>query len=306
MRKKIFQIGIFSSALILASCGGNANQNNETTDETTATDTAVVVEDEMAAAPEGAMSKNGITVYKADLVKEFPDAKLSLESPKPEDVQGAGTQTFSYSVENYELAKQTPGADERHCANSQKGQHIHFILNNSPYTAHYEPTFDADLAEGNNVVLSFLSRSYHESIKNGDAYTLVNYPIGEPTEKFDEKAEHLFYSRPKGTYSGKDAVKILLDFYLVNSELAEDGNKVIATIDGTEFELSSWEPYFVEGLGNGEHTFRIRLVDNEGNLIPGPFNDSGDRIITLENIPSADEMANMEGHKHEEMMKHEH
>lgn len=299
MRKRIFQIGIFSTALILASCGGNAN--NETTDETTAADTAAVVEEEVEQVPEGAMSSNGITVYKADLVKEFPDAKLTLESPKPEDVQGAGTQTFSYSVENYELAAQTPGAEERHCANSEKGQHIHFILNNSPYTAHYEPSFDADLAEGNNVVLSFLSRSYHESIKNGDAYTLVNYKVGETTEEFDENAEHLFYSRPKGTYSGKDAQKILLDFYLVNAELAADGNKVVATIDGNEFVLDAWEPYFVEGLGNGEHTFRIRLVDSEGNLVPGPFNDSGDRTITLENVPSKDEMANMHGHNHEEM-----
>ena len=299
MKKSIFRVAIFSSVLAIVSCGGA--DNNKTTDEVVTEDTALVVDDQAREMPEGSMSKNGITVYKADLVKEFPDAKLKLVSPKPEDVKGAGKQTFTYEVKDYELAKQTPGADERHCANSEKGQHIHFILNNSPYTAHYEPTFDADLKEGNNVVLSFLSRSYHESIKNGDAYTLVNYKVGETTEEFDKGAEHLFYSRPKGTYSGKDAQKLLLDFYLVNTELGENGNKVVATIDGNDFILDAWEPYFVEGLGSGEHTFRIKLIDKDGNLVPGPFNDSGDRVVTLEDVPSKDATAEMQDHNHEDM-----
>jgi hypothetical protein len=36
-------------------------------------------------------------------------------------------------------------------------------------------------------------------------------------------------------------------------------------------------PYFIEGLQLGEHTVRLELVDPQGQLVPGPFNDSGER-----------------------------
>jgi hypothetical protein len=227
------------------------------------------------------MEKNGIKVYAAKIAKEFPDAKLTMATPQDPKAVKAGTNKFSFKVENYELATQTEGAEERNCANSEKGQHIHFILNNGPYQAHYEPTFEAELTEGQNVVLAFLSRSYHESIKNGSAYVLKSYTVGNAENKFNHNDRHLFYSRPKGTYSLTEGDKILLDFYLINTKLGM-GEKVRATIDGEQFMLDKWQPYFVEGLKPGEHTFRLELIGEDGKLIPGPFNDSGDRKITVE------------------------
>ena len=73
----------------------------------------------------------------------------------------------------------------------------------------------------------------------------------------------------------------MLDFYLVNANLQADNYQVRVLIDDEEFVLDSWQAYFVEGLSMGDHTFRIQLIDQEGNLVPGPFNDSGDRIIQL-------------------------
>mgnify|MGYP001168982588 CR=1 FL=1 len=104
---------------------------------------------------------------------------------------------------------------------------IHFILNNGPYSAHYDQNFDYELPNGNNVVLAFLSRSYHESVKNSDAYVLTQ--IGD-SNKINLESEFLFYSRPKGTYEGLDTEKLLLDFYLVNTKLSATGNKVKLTI----------------------------------------------------------------------------
>ena len=72
---------------------------------------------------------------------------------------------FGFEVTNYELGVQTEDATTRGIANSGKGQHIHFILNNGPYSAHYESVFSKSLNVGNYVMLAFLSRSYHESIK---------------------------------------------------------------------------------------------------------------------------------------------
>ena len=54
-----------------------------------------------------------------------------------------------------------------------------------------------------------------------------------------------------------------------------------ATIDGQPFLLYRWAPYFIEGLELGPHTVRLELLDKDGNLVPGAFNDSGERTFNL-------------------------
>jgi len=224
--------------------------------------------------------KNGIKVSLAPMSPEFPDATLALTAPDLSSPLQAGKVKFEYEVGNFELGGQTPGAS--HCANSEQGQHIHYILNNDPYTAHYEPFVEAELPKGKHFLLSFLSRSFHESIKNGTAFIAKQVNVGLATgDDFDMSAPHLFYSRPKGKYEGHDTHNLLLDFFLLNADLSDDGYKVKATINGNEFMLNLWVPYLVEGLMDGEHTFRIQLIDADGNPVPGPFNDSGDRVITV-------------------------
>ena len=192
------------------------------------------------------------------------------------------TASFDFAVGNYELGAQTEGADTRGIANSGKGQHIHFIVNNGPYSAHYEPTFTKEMEEGQYVLLAFLSRSYHESVKNADAFWIDVVTVGEPAEvaDIDLTAPHLFYSRPKGTYKGGDTEKLMVDFYLLNTTISPDGNKVKATINGTEFMIDEWAPYYAENLPKGEITVKLELLDAEGQLIPGPFN-SVERKVTL-------------------------
>jgi hypothetical protein len=90
----------------------------------------------------------------------------------------------------------------------------------------------------------------------------------------------MFYSRPKGTYTGEDAKKVLLDFYLLNTELSEEGNKVRATINGEEFMIDKWQPFFIEGQEMGEMTIKLELLDAKGELIPSPFNPV-ERTVTL-------------------------
>ena len=71
---------------------------------------------------------------------------------------------------------------------------------------------------------------------------------------------------------GHLARRIMLDFYLVNTTLEAGGNRVRATINGTEFMLDKWLPYMMEGLPAGENTVKLELVDASGTMIPGPFN----------------------------------
>ena len=91
----------------------------------------------------------------------------------------------------------------------------------------------------------------------------------------------MFYSRPKGVYKGADTERVLLDYYLVNTSLAPNGNKVKVTIQGTEFLIDEWAPYYIEGLPKGEISIKLELIDSKGNLINSPFNPSK-RTVVLE------------------------
>jgi hypothetical protein len=183
--------------------------------------------------------------------------------------------TFSFDVSDYTLGMQSIKDFDYTLANSKKGQHIHFIVNNGPYSAHYSESFTKKLDEKNNIILAFLSRSYHESVKNSNAYVLTQ----TGNEKIDLTDEFLFYSRPKGTYKGVDTEKLLLDFYLVNTNLSSTGNKVKATIQDTEFIIEEWAPYYIEGLPKGEIKIKLELIDASGNLIDSPFNPSNRTVI---------------------------
>jgi hypothetical protein len=93
-------------------------------------------------------------------------------------------------------------------------------------------------------------------------------------------APTLIYSRPKGSYSGKDTARILLDFFVLNTTISKNGNKVRVTINNSEFFVTEWAPYVISGLPMGKTTIELALLDTEGKLLPGPFN-SVKRTITL-------------------------
>ena len=203
----------------------------------------------------------------------FPEASLTMNAPTEGSSVPDGSVSFDFSVAGYELGAQTSDAAGKGLANSGKGQHIHLILNNGPYSAHYEPTFDKELEAGHYVSLAFLSRSYHESVKNPDAAVISQFVVGDGEhEMADFTKPHMFYSRPKGEYKGPDTEKVLLDFYLLNCDLSEDGYKVKATINGEDFTITDWSAYTMEGLVIGDNTIRLELVDGDGNTVESPFN----------------------------------
>lgn len=292
-----------SLTTLLFSCAGNEQKTE------TSSDSLVVMEDS------NPFEKNGIRLTEVGNSPEFPEAKIEILKPKTGDFIKPGKVKFDFKVENYQLGNQTQDAKDKMCANSKQGQHIHFILNNGPYTALYEPKNEVELEEGHYTLLAFLSRSYHESIKSKNAYAITQFIVGKPrsidtliTEDYetgelykteiayfpnDKKQQinlklnsnpYLFYSRPKGTYTGDDTKKIMLDFYPVNTELSETGNKVKVMVDSTEFIITKWVPYFIEGLSMGEHKISITLIDKENNPVfwAAPFYESGERVITLQ------------------------
>lgn len=217
--------------------------------------------------------------------EDFPDAKLTITDVKTEKV---GTDSvklmYAFNVENYELTKQTMDNHSGECANSDKGQHIHFIMDNKPYQALYKPENTITLPiNSEHYLLSFLSRSYHLSVKSAGASVLVHFKIDAAGNyvKLDNPTEPmLFYSRPKGEYVGNDTQNVLLDFYVANASLSADAYKVKVDVADTTFTVDKWQPYFIKNAPMGDLNLKITLMDAEGKELTGN-NTSIERSVTL-------------------------
>jgi hypothetical protein len=244
--------------------------------ETTETSTETTIE---------TPAQSDVAITPIEDSKMFPGAKLSVASETATSAD-ADSVTFkiNYKVENFELTVHTDGHNSEHMANSGKGQHIHFILDNQPYSALYKPEHEVKLKKGSeHYLMSFLSRSYHESLKEKDAFLVEHFKItdkGGYEKLAAPTTPMLFYSRPKGEYKGADTKAVLLDFYVVNTALAKDGYKVQANVNGQDFMLDEWRPYQITGLPMGENIITLTLMDASGNAVSGE-NTSVERKIML-------------------------
>ena len=257
--------------------------------------------DESSGGPSSGGDTSQVKIFAEDRSDAVEGAQVRITSPKNEDDLDGGTVSLVFEVSGLELGAQTQSPRAGKIANSDLGQHVHLIVNGESYTAHYEDgedgTVKLDLSSGLYTVLAFPSRSYHESFKNTGASDLINFCVKNPQSgciqrEHDVRAdggEGIFYSRPKGEYSGAGAEKIMLDFYLRNLELSEDGPKAKYTVtkkDETDkswsIVLDEWKPAFITGLESGTYIVRLDLVDGSGQVVDPPVNYSGEeREITV-------------------------
>ncbi len=260
-------LAVVTATVLLASCNTpTKNKDGEVRDTTALAD-----------------SVGAIAVNPLPHAKDFPGATLKITELKSEKLGADSAKiTVKYGVSNFNLTEQTEHT--HHMANSHDGQHIHFILDNKPYVALYKPehTFTVPV-NSEHYLMSFLSRSFHESIKTADASKLIKFKVeadGKITELPQPTEPSIFYSRPKGDYKGDETNVLLLDFFVANTTLGADANKVKATINGQEFMLDQWVPYEVLNLPKGEATVVLTLVDKDGNAVTGD-NVSVERKVNL-------------------------
>ena len=200
------------------------------------------------------------------------------------------------------------------------GNHIHVILDNQPYEAHYKLAEGFELrnvADGAHTLRVFPSRPWHESYKNSGAFQMIRFTVkngggdaSKPTTSnaneamssstsaasegkdmppsaagaIDKTKPLLTYSRPKGEYKGADAENIMIDFWLTNAKLQGDGGeyRVRYSVDGGEAKMiDKWQPIWLSGWADGKHTVKVELVNKEGNLVDNGGYNSTTREITV-------------------------
>src|SRR5216684_673063 len=252
---------LFSACFSLVFFAGcqQANENTNTTATTSAT-------------PPGAQSLTVIPRPQkiVDLMKargEQDDARPTLKIAMPAKNASLNGSTVEVKLElSGDLKGYMPHKDPA----TGKGNHIHVILDNQPYEAYYElnqPFELRNVTEGKHTLRVFASRPWHESYKNDGNFQMIEFnvkgggdaskptttkdgqtmasptPAGEGKDmakssggNIDATKPLLTYSRPKGEYKGEDSDPIMIDFWLSNAKLQDEGGqyRVRYSIDGGE------------------------------------------------------------------------
>lgn len=268
-------LALVSGGLFLGCKDDPAPTEKPTPDEPTVEDPA---KDEPAAEPEASpppahSSAIPGTPNQLMVDQKIPEVTFKMTAPKDGETLASGEKVeVKFDVANYRTGREI-------------GQHVHIILDNEPYHAHYDasqPFTLENVSEGTHTIRAFPARHYHLSLKEGDVFEIVTFHVGKKSEdfKFDPKKPYLTYSRPKGEYDAEAAKNLLLDFYVQNATIGKDA-KVMYGVDGKEQELTEWKPILLEPLGPGEHQISLKLVDMKGNLIENGGYNNTTRTITV-------------------------
>ena len=91
----------------------------------------------------------------------------------------------------------------------------------------------------------------------------------------------MFYAlKPNGilvTYACRTVIK---------NAMLQAGFKVEADINGEKHMLENWQPYYIEGLPEGDNTIKLSLIDSTGQLANVPLNPVS-RTFKIEKTPVA-------------------
>lgn len=206
-------------------------------------------------------------------------------------------------LENFPLGILSPSKRALEIYNRKEGQSIRIFIDDFPYftcsievknSAQENDVFDQilsclvpfNLQPGQHVIRYFPVYSYGESVKKEGCFkTQVFYfqdRLKKDTFNFDLKAPYLTYNEPQGVYPASKSNPILLDFYLSNCQLSEEGYKIRFSINNQVIStLTEWSPYYVYGLKKGKYLFKLELLDKNNALVSSCFNYQ-ERNVTIE------------------------
>jgi hypothetical protein len=173
-------------------------------------------------------------------------------------------------------------------------KHIHVILDNRPYyrlntpnepfkLKDIDPSYE--IKEGFHLLVAFPSRHSHEAvkpIKKASPLVMVPFFVGKRDgTKWKAKEPMFIYSRPKGKNTPPfPADGVLVDYYLNSAELKDGGYNLKITLKGPGVEngvtvtAKAWKPWRIKNPRDGQYTITMQLVDKDGKVVPGAWNDT--------------------------------
>jgi hypothetical protein len=223
-----------------------------------------------------------------------PDhVEIEIAYPRQGEVKG-GRAEVQLRLDGFPLGVKSDFPRSSEIYNNPRGQALHVVVDNRPYFSKYvafvsvledfenyyeqklEFDLQRDLEPGMHVIRVFPVRSFNESLKGDGCFKARVFYVQSREKKLDVdlNGPYLTYNEPQGSFRYSPKRPILLDFYLTNCQLSEDGYKVRLSIDGrVEETIHQWVPFYIYGLKSGSHTVRLELLDSENKIVPGLFND---------------------------------
>src|SRR2546425_5454961 len=161
---------ILSAAILVCAACQSTNQNANTTATTSAT-------------PPGAQQLTQVS--RPQTIEQMMKDRGEQDQAKPtlRIVSPANNATINGSTVEVklELGGDLKGYLPHKDPATQKGNHIHVILDNEPYEAYYElnqgPFELRNVSEGWHTLRVFPSRPWHESYKNDGAFQMVEFTV---------------------------------------------------------------------------------------------------------------------------------
>lgn len=196
---------------------------------------------------------------------------------------------FELQISGLEMGAETKDAASKAIAQSENGQHVKLVLDNSDAVEVSSTQYSAPLSDGQHYILAAPARSYHEISREKDACytTFVDVKEGKIVHEWDLPEPTLFFVSPKGPIVGADAKRVLLDFYTANCTIGKDAF-IELYINGEYKYLNKDEPMYLEGLPFGQNTIAMKLVDHLGEQIAGK-QTAIRKVVILERDPTAEE-----------------
>jgi hypothetical protein len=258
-----------------------------------------------AAAEQGTPKSNpsDIRVVVVEPTPEGDHIETKIIHPRDNDVERSNPVDVLIRLIGYPLRTYSQFPRAKEVLNYNKtGQSLHVFIDNEPYfiqneaivnalqpqdNVYYQQVLDFkipfNLKPGQHLLRVFPARSFGESLKGDGCFAMRLFfeSTQEPKLDFDPNGPFLTYNQPQGEIAYAKSKPVLLDFYITNAQLSRDGYKVRVTIDDiAERVLTRWTPYYVYGLKEGKHTFKLELLDESNTVVPGMTN-SITRTITL-------------------------
>ncbi|MFS8815604.1 hypothetical protein NW811_09970, partial [Synechococcus sp. R60.4] len=217
-------------------------------------------------------------IAKLDAYLEHCRPRVQILSPQPGEVLSERQVTVRFAVQGYPLFKDPQLG---------LGPHLHVVLDNRPYIAHYDadaPLVFEDLEPGSHTLRVFAGKPWHESFKNSEAYAQVSFHVLASTPEYVPQPQLplLTYNQPSGSYG---AEPILVDFWLANAPVRESlltdlprDWRIRYTLNGQSGLLDRWESFYLKGLRPGRNVMVVELVDSKGDPIRNVFNSAAREI----------------------------
>lgn len=297
-------------SIFLTACGGTSNSNKPAVNNSN----SAVAEKQVLSLVERPQSLKDKMAARGEQDAALPT--LKIVEPKADAAIASSTVKVKLDISG-DLKGYKPHMDHE----TKMGNHIHVILDNQPYEAYYNLDQEFELrnvSDGDHTLRVFPSRPWHESYKNEGAFQMVKFSVknggadttkpattsngntvananAAPTPEGKEMKESkggavdptkplLTYSRPKGEYKGEDINAIMIDFWLANAKLKDDGGeyRVRYSVDGGEAKfIDKWAPIWLTGWAAGKHMVKLELIDASGNVVDNGGYNSTEREITI-------------------------